>query len=291
VSRKKLGRGLDALLGSEPVAAISEQGEARQQTARSDSVPVDQVYRSGYQPRKDFDEEALAELADSIRTQGLLQPIVVRPRAQGGFELIAGERRWRACQLAGLADIPAVIRDVSDERASTMALIENIQREDLTPLEEAGALARLKTAFDLTQEQVAQAVGKSRVAVANLLRLLNLSAPVRQMLAANELEMGHARALLTLEVDAQLAAANVVVEKGLSVRQTEALVRRMLTSSEQPGDSVVRQKDPDTLRLEQDLTDRIGAPARIDANAAGKGKLLIRFSSLDELQGILEHIR
>ena len=291
MSRKKLGRGLDALLGSEPVAEVSEAGEARAPAA-ADTIPVGDIHRSRYQPRIEFDEDALAELAESIRTQGLLQPVVLRPRPQGGYELIAGERRWRASQIAGLTDIPAVVREVSDEQASAMALIENIQREDLTPLEEAGALARLKEEFELTHAEVAQAVGKSRVAVTNLLRLLNLSASVRQMLASGDLEMGHARALLPLEGDAQLNAASAVVEKALSVRQTEALVRRLLAGGDDSAASRrPAAKDPDTQRLEQDLSDKVGAPVSIDANAAGKGKLVIRYSSLDELEGILAHIR
>jgi ParB family chromosome partitioning protein len=219
-----------------------------------------------------------------------MQPVVLRPRAQGGYELIAGERRWRAAQIAGLARIPAVVRDVTDEQASAMALIENIQREDLNPLEEAHALERLKDEFGLTQQQVADAVGKSRVAVTNLLRLLNLTAPVRDMLLAGEIEMGHARALLPLSPLDQERLARVVATKQLSVRATEALVR----SRQQPVPArpAARQKDADTARLERELSDKVGAPVSIDSNASGRGgRLVISYTSLDELDGILAHLK
>jgi ParB family chromosome partitioning protein len=280
-----LGRGLDALLSSdgskpEPDSAIAE-------------VPVEQILRGRYQPRRHFSEESLQELAASIRAQGLMQPVVVRPRPQGGFELIAGERRWRAAQLAGLVRIPVVIKDVTDERASAMALIENIQREDLNPLEEALALQRLKEEFELTQQQVADALGKSRVAVTNLLRLLNLAPPVREMLERGDIEMGHARALLSLDAPDQERYANEIANRQLSVRQAEALVRQHQARRERPIDAARApiQKDADTRRLEQELSERVGAPVNISHGAGGKGQVVIRYSSLDELEGILRHIR
>jgi len=299
VTKKRLGRGLDALLSAQrsdpqPVPTdgppAGSPGVAGGPGTALDAVAVDEVVRSRYQPRQAFNEESLAELAASIRAQGLMQPVVVRPRPQGGYELIAGERRWRAAQLAGLTRIPAVIRDVSDEQASAMALIENIQREDLNPLEEARALERLRDEFGLTQQQVADAVGKSRVAVTNLLRLLNLCAPVRQMLLEGELEMGHARALLPLPALDQERLARVVAAKRLSVRATEALVR----SRQQPVREKPRTpaKDADTARLERELSDKVGAPVSIQTGAGGKGgRLVIAYSSLEELDGILSHLK
>jgi ParB family transcriptional regulator, chromosome partitioning protein len=295
VSRKRLGRGLDALLSHES----SPQNEAAGQQAE---VAIVDVVRGRYQPRREFDEASLEELAASIKAQGLMQPIVVRPRPQGGFELIAGERRWRASQLAGLTHIPAVVKDVSDEQASAMALIENIQREDLNPLEEAFALQRLKDEFELTQQQVADAIGKSRVAVTNLLRLLNLAPPVRDMLQSGALEMGHARALLSLTAIDQERLAHDVAARQLSVRQTEALVRQRLTrvaAGNGGADGMARGgnggsvavRDRDTARLEQELSERIGAPVQIAHSASGRGQLVISYTNLDELQGILKHLR
>jgi len=282
-----LGRGLDALL--------SGDGNAEPEVESTiGEVAVDQIMRSRYQPRRHFSEEALEELAASIRAQGLMQPVVVRPRPQGGYELIAGERRWRAAQMAGLARIPVVIKEVSDERASAMALIENIQREDLNPLEEALALQRLKEEFDLTQQQIAEALGKSRVAVTNLLRLLNLAPAVRDLLEQGIIEMGHARALLSLSPMDQERLALEVASKQLSVRQTEALVRQRLARAEGgtiTGKPVPEHKDPDTRRLEQTLSERIGAPVSIAHGATGKGQLVIRYASLDELEGILKHLQ
>ena len=287
MSKKRLGRGLDALLSSDKMG----QTGAIETTDSSNlaEVAIENVVRGRYQPRREFNEESLSELAASIKAQGLMQPVVVRPRAQGGFELIAGERRWRAAQLAGLDKIPALIREVDDQQASAMALIENIQREDLNPLEEAEALARLKDEFGLTQQQVADAVGKSRVAVTNLLRLLNLASPVREMLLAGEIEMGHARALLPLELLDQERVARVVASKRLSVRATEALVRKR-QRPEQTSPATMA-KDADTLRLERDLSDRIGAPVAISHDGRGKGKLVVSYSSLDELEGILAHLK
>ena len=233
-----------------------------------------------------MEEEGIEELAASIRSQGLLQPIVVRPRAAGGFELIAGERRWRAAQRAGLDGVPVVIRDVDDRGALAMALIENVQREDLNPIEEARGLERLRQEFELTQEQVAEAVGKSRPAVANLLRLLNLPEAVCAMLAAGDLEMGHARALLALPVEDQEPMARVVVKGQLSVRQTEALVRRAGGKPE-PKPATV---DPDIRRLEIDLSEKLGAGVSISHTKKGAGKVVISYASLNELDGILTRL-
>lgn len=272
-----------------PVSPVAGEDQA----ARPDQLQhlaIESVVRGRYQPRRTFDEDSLAELAASIRSQGLMQPVVVRARPQGGFELIAGERRWRAAQIAGLTRIPALIREVTDEQASAMALIENIQREDLNPLEEAGALERLKDEFGLTQQQVADAVGKSRVAVTNLLRLLHLAAPVREMLLSGAIEMGHARALLSLEPLDQERLAREVSARQLSVRATEALVRQKLA----PVSRVPKRapgKDADTRRLERDVSERIGAPVSIDHDANGRGKVVIGYSTLDELEGILRHLR
>lgn len=291
MSRRRLGRGLDALLSSSPESAgnpAREKVVTEPSTAGLKELTITDIVRGRYQPRREFDDASLQEMAASIRAQGLLQPIIVRSRPQGGYELIAGERRWRAAKIAGLEQIPAVIREVSDKQASAMALIENIQREDLNPLEEAAALERLKDEFQLTQQQIADAVGKSRVAVTNLLRLLNLAPAVRELLLSGALEMGHARALLSLELLEQERLAKVVADKGLSVRQTEALVRRQQNPTPRapsPG------KDSDTLHLEQEITDKLGAPVTIEHTARGKGRLVIRYTSLDELDGILRHLR
>ncbi|NIP13718.1 MAG: ParB/RepB/Spo0J family partition protein [Pseudomonadales bacterium] len=292
MSKRRLGRGLDALLSSEVVADLGsgEKGPASPEGARIAEIALDELVPNRYQPRRDFNEEALAELVASIKSQGVMQPVVVRPRAQGGYELVAGERRWRAAGLAGLKAIPALVREVSDEQASAMALIENIQREDLNPLEEAHALQRLRDEFGLTQQQVADAVGKSRVAVTNLLRLLNLGPAVRDLLVAGAIEMGHARALLSLDSVAQERAANEVVARQLSVRQTEALARRMQQGAG-PARSSDKARDTDTAHLERELSDRIGAPVSISCNAKGRGRLVIRYGSLEELDGILGHIK
>jgi len=287
IKKRGLGRGLDALLGTvaDDLPDTARGGDLTE-------IAIDAIHQSPYQPRQSFPEEGLSELAASIRAQGVMQPIVLRRRALGGYELIAGERRWRAARLAGLAAIPAVVRDVGDEQAVAMALIENIQREDLSPLEEAQALTRLQGEFRLTQQQVADAVGKSRVAVTNLMRLLHLSAPVREMLARGDLEMGHARALLSLSPVDQESVARQVVARGLSARQTEALVRATLEpaprAARRPRGG--RSKDPDTQRLERDLTDRIGAPVAIEFDGQSRGRVLIQYESLDELEAILRHI-
>ena len=303
MSKKRLGRGLDALL-SERTAERNDGETAPVSETRAAEVPepatpgggvqqidIEQIVPSPYQPRRHFDEEALHDLSLSIKRNGLLQPLVVRRRAVGGYELIAGERRLRAAELAGLTQIPAMLRQVTDEEASALALIENMQREDLRALEEARGIARLRDEFELTQQQIADAVGKSRVAIANLLRLLNLGAMTRQMLENGDLEMGHARALLALEGIAQDRAAQRVVEGELSVRQTEALVRRILEGADgKQAAAPQREKDADTARLERELTDRIGAPVSIKHSSSGKGELTIRYSSLDELDGVLRHL-
>ena len=287
IKKRGLGRGLDALLGSiDTVGAESDPS-----STNLAEVAIDQIHPGQYQPRRSIRDEGIAELAASIRAQGVMQPIVLRHRAIGGYEIIAGERRWRASQLAGLERIPAVVKDVSDERAVAMALIENIQREDLNPLEEALALQRLSEEFHLTQQQAADAVGKSRVAVTNLLRLLNLAPPVREMLAVGELEMGHARALLSLAPLEQERTARQVVTRGLSVRQTEALVRERSRPASATPAGATRRKDPDTERLEVELSERIGAPVSINFDGKSAGSLVIRYSTVDELEGILTHLR
>ena len=290
--RRTLGRGLDALLSTPETP--DTHAEPSSEGASLHSLSVDLLDRGKYQPRLDLRTESLEELADSIRAQGVVQPIVVRPvRGSGGggrYEIIAGERRWRAAQLAGLQELPAVIRDVPDEAAVAMALIENIQRENLNPLEEARALERLIDEFGMTHQQAAKAVGRSRVAVTNLLRLLDLSAEVKRMVERRELEMGHARALLGIsEAAAQLGAARKVASRGLSVRETERLVKRVIAGPKHGPES--RKPDPDVVRLEGELGDRLGARVRVRQTAKGKGKLVISYNSLDELEGILGHIR
>jgi len=286
--RRSLGRGLDALLaGSAPADGGVSAGSA-DSTSDIRSVPVENIDRGRYQPRRDFEPNALQELANSIKAQGLMQPIVLRPIAGDRYEIIAGERRWRAAQLAGMSDIAALVREVDDEAAIAMALIENIQREDLNPIEEATALARLQSEFGLTQQEVADAVGKSRPAVANLLRLMTLEPEVRRLLEHGDLDMGHARSLLALTGSQQLTAARQVVSGELSVRQTEALVRRLQADARKPGPTA---PDPDIRRLQDDLAARLGARVQIQHSASGKGRLVLSYGSLDELDGILAHIR
>ncbi len=260
-------------------------------------LPLDLLQRGKYQPRIDMRQETLEELASSIRAQGVVQPIVVRPvgtPASGEsqrYEIIAGERRWRAAQLANLAEIPAVVRRVPDEAAIAMALIENIQREDLNPLEEARALDRLISEFGITHQQAADAVGRSRAAVSNLLRLLELAPEVAAHVEKRELEMGHARALLGLSARRQqVEVAALVARKGLSVRETEALVRSMLQPARARNDAAADNRDPNVRKLEQDLADKLGAKVAIQHAASGKGKLVVSYNSLDELDGILAHI-
>lgn len=287
--KRGLGRGLDQLLG---IPAEKAGETASESAAEGDlrNLPVDRIRKGRFQPRHEIAEEALQELADSIRAQGVVQPVVVRPLPEGGgeYELIAGERRWRAAQLAGLHEIPAVVRDVPDQAAMAMGLIENIQREELNPIEEAAALHRLIEEFGLTHQETAEAVGRSRAAVSNLLRLLSLEPKVKQMLEEGRLEMGHARALLSLEGPAQIRAAEEVAKRGLSVRETEQLVRRLLKPAEKkPAPKV----DPDIQRFAEDLSEKLGAKVQIQHSPKGKGKLIIQYNSVDELDGILHHIK
>jgi ParB family transcriptional regulator, chromosome partitioning protein len=292
--KRHLGRGLDALLGAaaaqQPGASTTPAAEPEGEADKTlKELPVDLIQRGKYQPRKDIEPESLQELADSIKAQGVMQPIVVRPISDRKYEIIAGERRWRATQLAGLDSIPVVVRHVTDEAAIAMALIENIQREDLNPIEEAVALQRLQQEFELTQQQVADAVGKSRTTVTNLLRLMSLQEDVRRLVEHGDLEMGHARALLALEGGDQSHAAAQVVGKGMSVRQTEALVRHLLESKDKPKEK--KTIDPNIRHLQDDLSQRLGAKVQIQHSAKGKGKLVLNYNSLDELDGILAHIK
>jgi ParB family chromosome partitioning protein len=293
-----LGRGLADLLGQTRPQASNEPVAAH--SAPEDELlhlPLDLLQRGRYQPRLDMRPESLADLVDSIRAQGVVQPIVVRPldepdeRGVRRYEIIAGERRWRAAQQAGLRDIPAVVRRVPDEAAIAMALIENIQRENLNPLEEARALERLISEFGLTHQQAAEAVGRSRAAVSNLLRLLELPEEVCDRLAKRELEMGHARALLGLpQRRQQTEVATLVVRKSLSVRETEALVRRMAQPQRASAPEQPQTVDPNIRRLQDDLSEKLGATVAIEHAHSGKGRLVVRYNSLDELDGILTHI-
>lgn len=288
IKKRGLGRGLDALLGGSTAATLEEEA-VKVDSRELQHLPLDLIQRGKYQPRRDMDPAALEELANSIKAQGVMQPIVVRPIGGGRFEIIAGERRWRASQQAGLERIPAMVREVPDEAAIAMALIENIQREDLNPIEEAVALQRLQQEFELTQQQVADAVGKSRVTITNLLRLIALPEEIKTLLSHGDLEMGHARALLGLPLEQQVEGARHVVARGLTVRQTEALVRQWLNAKEKPAEKA--KVDPDINRLEQRLAEKLGAPVQIKHGQKGKGQLVIRYNSLDELQGVLAHIR
>jgi len=312
MSTKKpvMGRGLEALLGQmtrRPETATPASPDAAAPPVNKlpgdelANLPLDLLQRGKYQPRVDMRQESLQELADSIKAQGIVQPIVVRPvegAAPGEsqrYEIIAGERRWRAAQIAGLATVPAVIRRVADEAAIAMALIENIQREDLNPLEEARALDRLITEFGITHQQAADAVGRSRAAVSNLLRLLELPAEISAFVEKRELEMGHARALLGLtQRRQQVEVGGLVAKKGLSVRETEALVRS-LTSKGGGGTTIGKDSakalDPNVQRLQDELSEKLGAPVQIQHTGSGKGKVVVSYHSLDELDGILAHIQ
>ena len=290
-SRKRgLGRGLDALLGAAGAPAQSvESSTSDDDFAQSlRRLPIETLRPGRFQPRRDMHPEALEELAASIRQQGIMQPVVVRPLSGDHYEIIAGERRWRAAQMAQLEWIPALVREAEDRDVIALALIENLQREDLNPVEEALALQRLQQEYQLTQQQVADAVGKSRSTITNLLRLLNLHKEVLRLVEHGDLEMGHARALLSLDSDAQCQIARQVVAKGWSVRQTEAQVRHYLSA---PTKTDQKPKDPDLVRLENHLQARIGAPVAIRHSAKGKGKLEIRYNSLEELDGILRHLQ
>ena len=299
--KRGLGRGLDALLGSSqsnPPPEVAPVGEVADTSADEPSkdgelrnLPVELIQRGKYQPRRDMNPDALEELAASIKAQGVMQPIVVRPISANKYEIVAGERRWRATQLAGLDTIPAVLRQIPDEAAIAMALIENIQREDLNAMEESLALSRLQQEFELTHQQIADAVGKSRAAVSNLLRLMTLRDDVQRLLEYGDIEMGHAKALLGLPTDQQSAAANTVVSKGLSVRQTESMVRRLIDEMDKTRDDTKKTVDPDIKQLQDQLSEKIGVPVLVQHGAKGKGKLVLKYSSLDELDGILNHIK
>lgn len=284
---KGLGRGLDALLGGDSEPAPT--------TNNPSALPVAQIQAGKYQPRTRMDEGALAELAASIKSQGIMQPVLVRPLPAGSgarYEIIAGERRFRAAQMAGLEEIPVLVRDVDDQAAAAMALIENIQREDLNPLEEAQGIGRLISDFHFTHEQAAAAVGRSRSAVSNLLRLINLAQPVQTMLMAGDIDMGHARALLAVDSANQIALANHVVSKRLSVRETEKLVARALEEQNSPATTArAKEKPGDIVRLEEELSDRLATPVMFKMGAKGKGQLIIDFADLDILDGVLARLR
>lgn len=285
--RRGLGRGLDALLGDQAGIDAIESAEGEELR----HLPIDLIHRGKHQPRVNLHEEALEELANSIRAQGVVQPIIVRPvLGTDRFEIIAGERRWRAAQKAGLHSIPALVREVQDSSVMSIALIENIQREDLKPLEEAGGFDQLIQEFGMTHDEVAEAVGRSRVAVTNLLRLLELNEDVKSLLQGGELEMGHARALLSLKKVAQSRAARQVVSKGLSVRETERLVRRIQVGAKKTSASRTIS-DPNIRKLQNDLSEKLGANVQIQHGAQGSGKVTIHYNSLDELDGILSHIK
>lgn len=277
---KGLGRGLDALL-----AGNSDSGDNK---SRQDTLPVGQLQPGKYQPRTRMDPGSLEELAASIKAQGLIQPISVRPVGNSRYEIIAGERRWRASQIAGLTEVPVLIREIPDENALAMSLIENIQREDLNPLEEAAGIQRLLDEFGMTHQQAAEALGRSRSATSNLLRLLQLAKPVQDMLMAGDLEMGHARALLALPKSDQGSIAALVVDKGYSVRDTERAVSQTLNP---PAGKHAKKADRDLERLEEELSDSLGATVKITANRKGAGALTLRFGSLDQLDGILARLR
>lgn len=285
-----LGRGLDALLGAS-VTARSEAPLDRASTENLRQLPIAQIRRGRYQPRQDLREDTLRELAESIHAQGVVQPVIVRPLSPDCYELIAGERRWRAAQLAGLHEIPAVVREVSDQAAIAMALIENIQREDLNPLEEASALQRLIVEFGLTHQQAAEAVGRSRTAVTNLLRLLELTEEVQQRVRDRKLDMGHARALLPLPSALQWEAAQQVLLHGLSVRETEDLARRLQSQPVVSGSPLPKSLDPNIRLLQDNLSERLGARVRVQHGTSGKGRVVIHYNTLDELDGIISRVR
>jgi ParB family chromosome partitioning protein len=291
--RKSLGRGLDALLASSPKASTETEGASPKSDLKE--VPIDLLSRGRYQPRGDMHEDTLVELAESIKVQGIVQPIIVRPVAGAGgaetrYEIVAGERRWRAAQLAGLERVPAVVRDIPDEAALAVALIENIQRENLNPIEEARSLARLVEEFEMTHAEAAQAVGRSRAAVSNLLRLLELPGAVRELLEAGRLDMGHARALLGVApAELMVELAQRAVRQAWSVRETEGAVRK-LAAGERRGPADAKPKDPNVRRLETDLAETLGAAVSIESSGRG-GRVVIRYGSLDELEGILGHIK
>lgn len=293
MSKRGLGKGLDALLGSSSSksakqgSSTASAGSVLEQDGVLKELPIEFLQPGQYQPRRVMTEEGLDELANSIRAQGMIQPIVVRPISKQLYEIIAGERRWRAAQRAELHQIPVLIKEVPDEAAIAMALIENIQREDLNAMEEANALHRLKEEFKLSHQQTADAVGKSRTTVTNLLRLMQLTEPCKTLLERGDLEMGHARALLALDGTQQSETAKTVVQKGLTVRETEKLIRNINEPKKKPKKA---EKDHHIVALEQQLADKIGATVNINHGNKGKGNLVINYHSLDELDGILQHL-
>ncbi len=298
--KRGLGRGLNALLGNAaevkeltdpkpiPTAPVEAQAEPANNGLRH--IAIELIQRGTYQPRVHFEKDALQELADSIKAQGVIQPIVVRPISAGKFEIIAGERRWRASQLAGLDEIPAVVKELSDQSAAAISLIENIQREDLNPLEESRALQRLIDEFEMTHQQVAEVVSRSRAAVSNLLRLKDLNEDVKYLVDERKIDMGHARALLALSAGEQSALANKVVDQGWSVRETEKQVKLVLNPPVKSKASSAKV-DPDIKRLQEQVSERLGSPVDVLHKSNGKGKLVINYSSLDELDGILAKIK
>lgn len=287
VKKRGLGRGLDALLTTQKPTSDEKDSQTVTQQSELQKLPIEWLRPGKYQPRKDMSQEALEDLANSIRAQGVIQPVVVRELATNSYEIIAGERRWRAAQIAQLSEIPCIIKNVPDEAAVAIALIENIQREDLNAMEEAVALLRLSTEFELTHQQVADAVGKSRTTVTNLLRLNQLADDVKTLLEHGDIEMGHARALLALDLIQQSDAARVIAAKQMTVREAESLVRRIL---EPQPEATPKAKDPDVAALEQKISERFGAPVSISYNRKGKGDLVISYSSLSELDGILSQL-
>ena len=290
--RQSLGKGLDALLGiAEDINANQElASDGRAETDGGlQKIPVEFLQRGEYQPRREFNSDSLQELADSIASQGMIQPIVVREIADHKYEIIAGERRWRAAQLAGLDTVPAIVREISDQTTIAVALIENIQREDLNAIEESQALIRLQDEFNLTQQQVAEAVGKSRSAVTNLMRLASLQPAVQQQLERGDIELGHAKCLLALEGESQILAARTVASEGLTVRQTEVLVKKLQNpQNQQKPKTTINQ---DIVNLQNQLSDKLGAAVKIQHGAKGSGKLTISYNSVDELDGILGHFK
>lgn len=278
--KRGLGRGLDVLLSPSTLSANKKT---------VNTLPIDVLIRGKYQPRTEFDEVQLQELADSISAQGIIQPIIVRPTSSKQYEILAGERRWRAAQIAGLQDVSVVIKDVDDRAAIAISLIENIQREDLNTLDESEALQRLINEFDLTHQQAADAVGRSRAAVSNILRLLDLSAAVKELMRESKLDMGHGRALLSLKEDQQIVAAKKIVSKGMSVRATEVMVKAVLKGPAENKSKYI--KDSDIERLQQNISEKLGASVAIQHTADGKGKIIIHYSSLDGLEGVLNHFQ
>lgn len=287
VKKRGLGKSLDALLaytGLEPQEAMATEIDSQESLSQ---LSVDQIQRGKYQPRREMDTESLEELANSIRTQGIIQPLIVRPVGDK-YEIIAGERRFRAAKLVGLSEVPVIIRDIPDEAAIAIALIENIQRENLNPIEESMAMQRLIDELGMTHQQVAEAIGKSRASVTNLLRLLSLPEEIKTMLERNQLEMGHARTLLGLPESALLEAAQMIINKKLSVRETENLVRRLHSS---PQENSVKPRDPDIVRLQDRLSHQLKLKVAIQCNTKGKGKLVIHYRNLDELDVLLAHFQ